>query len=109
MSEDLPAPFSPSKAWTSPLRTSRSAAAMARKPSNDLDMPESSRAEVITLSTESQVPSLLTDDALDEPVHFPEIGIRQHLPRRDTFLAVAIGERTGIDLLAVHDRLALGG
>src|SRR4051794_18502638 len=41
---DLPAPFSPSKAWTSPLSTSRSMWSFARTPGNCLVIPRSSRA-----------------------------------------------------------------
>src|SRR3990170_2621851 len=40
MSVDLPAPFWPSSAWTSPDRTSRSTPSRARTPGNTLTMPD---------------------------------------------------------------------
>src|ERR671922_2022441 len=43
MSVDLPAPFSPRSAWTSPRRTSRSMWSFARTPGNRFVMPRSSR------------------------------------------------------------------
>src|SRR5215213_3641685 len=39
MRVDLPAPFWPSRAWTSPARTSRSTPSRARTPGNSLTMP----------------------------------------------------------------------
>ncbi len=41
ISDDLPAPFSPSSAWTSPHLAVKSAWDRAMKPSNDLLTPES--------------------------------------------------------------------
>src|SRR5205085_10342445 len=35
----FPAPFSPSRAWTSPLRTSKSTSSLAGLPSNAFDRP----------------------------------------------------------------------
>src|SRR4029453_9431878 len=43
ISVDLPAPFSPSRAWTSPPRTSRSTWSLARTPGNCFVIPRSSR------------------------------------------------------------------
>src|SRR5918995_546962 len=42
MSVDLPAPFSPSRAWTSPLATERSTPSQATTPGNRLVMSRSS-------------------------------------------------------------------
>src|SRR6476660_115798 len=44
MSVDLPAPFSPSRAWTSPARASKSTWSLARTPGKDLTTPTASRA-----------------------------------------------------------------
>jgi hypothetical protein len=44
ISEDLPAPFSPSSACTSPQRAAKWASVNAAKPSKDLRMPVSSSA-----------------------------------------------------------------
>ena len=44
MSVDLPAPFSPSRAWTSPTRRSKSTSSLATTPGKRLTMPRSSTA-----------------------------------------------------------------
>src|SRR5437899_11416354 len=98
ISEDLPAPFSPSRACTSPQRALKSASIRALKPSNDLQMPASWSA-VFTKSQSFR--SLLRDDALDEPVHLPEVRVGQHGALGDALLAVAVDQWAGVDLLAL--------
>ena len=46
MSVDLPAPFSPSSAWTSPARRSKSTSSLATMPGKRLTMPRISTARV---------------------------------------------------------------
>src|ERR1700716_488286 len=99
ISEALPAPFSPSRACPSPHPAQNDASSSATNPSKDFRIPASSSAARI---------SLLRDHALDVPVHLPQVGVRKHLPRRHALLALAIGERAGVDVLALHERVALG-
>src|SRR2546423_665125 len=49
MSVDLPAPFSPSSAWTSPRRTSNETSSFATTPGNSLRMPRISRTTSSTM------------------------------------------------------------
>ena len=46
ISVDLPAPFSPIRAWTSPARRVKSTSWSARTPGNDLVTPETARTSV---------------------------------------------------------------
>ncbi len=50
MSVDLPAPFSPRSACTSPRRTSRSTSSLATVPGNSLRMPRISRTSSSVIS-----------------------------------------------------------
>src|SRR5947208_16136594 len=53
-SVDLPAPFSPTSAWISPARTSKSTASSARTPGYDFDSP----ADVSSASSANAQPDL---------------------------------------------------
>src|SRR5437763_15667399 len=54
---DLPAPFSPTSAWISPARTSKSTASRARTPGNDFDSP----ADVSSASSANAQPNLVLE------------------------------------------------
>jgi hypothetical protein len=71
MSVDLPAPFSPSRAWTSPLSEERSTPSLATTPGNRLVMPCSSTAdpEPLPVSGPAAAGGLLLDV---EMTHSPE-------------------------------------
>src|SRR5260221_13167073 len=99
ISEDLPAPFSPSRACTSPHSAQNAGTSSATNPSKDFRIPASSSAARI---------SLLRDHALDVPVHLPQVGVGKHLPGGHALLAFAVRKRTGVHVLALHDRVALG-
>src|SRR6218665_3437538 len=92
ISEDFPAPFSPSSACTSPQRAEQGASGSAAKPAEDLRMPGSSRALGIVL--------LLRDHALDVPVHLPQVGVGQRPTGGHTLLAAAVRQRAGVELPA---------
>src|ERR1700756_3184971 len=53
---DLPAPFSPSSAWTSPSRRSKSMWSLARTPGNCFVMPRNSRTGVSSMGGDSMPP-----------------------------------------------------
>src|SRR5262249_1937438 len=122
MSEDLPAPFSPRSAWTSPAFASNSASSSATNPSNDFLTPTSLRAATITPTPESKARRrsraapcsrfnlfLLRDHAGNIPIHLPQIGVADDLAGGHALLAVAVLDRTRIDMkLAVDDLLARG-
>src|SRR5258708_9166181 len=93
ISEDLPAPFSPSRACTSPHSAQNAAPSSATNPSKDFRIPASSSAARI---------SLLRDHALDVPVHLPQLGVGKHLPGGHARLAFAVCKRTGVHVLALH-------
>src|SRR5215211_4465525 len=57
---DLPAPFSPRRAWISPGRTSRSMWSLARTPGNRLVMPRISRAGGVTVAAGSVAAASVT-------------------------------------------------
>src|SRR5215471_8677247 len=122
MSDDLPAPFSPNSAWTSPALASNSASSRATNPSNDFLTPTSFRAATITAlqggkawrrSRAAPRSSfnlfLLCDHAGNIPIHLPQIGVADDLAGRHALLAVAVLDRARIDVeLAVDDLLASG-
>ena len=76
MRVDLPAPFSPSKAWTSPLLTVRSTSSLATTPGNRFVIPFSSTftgrgsapfpSELPSLFGSDQLTGLAVDDLLLE-------------------------------------------
>src|SRR5580704_4246902 len=88
ISDDLPAPFSPNSAWTSPALASNSASSRATNPSNDFLTPTSLRAATITALQGSKAwrrfraaPRssfnllFLRDHAGNIPIHLPQIGV----------------------------------
>src|SRR5258706_14316364 len=99
---DLPAPFSPSKAWTSPGRTSRSMASLATRPGNSLVIPTSSTfgpaapadcAAGAAKATGPAIPSsggFQSRDALDGPIPIVESHVVHGLALGDPDLAVAV-------------------
>src|SRR3954447_2856339 len=133
----LPAPFSPSSAWTSPSSASKSTPAFAITPGNRLVIPRQAiagrPARAAMTAPRSPVGSIERDrrlgggvaatpasrcsalrasfDALDEPVHGVEI--RQDLQRRalrHLQLAALVVERPGEDVeLAADNRGLLRG
>src|SRR5258708_14468072 len=103
--DDLPAPFSPSRAWTSPDRTEKTAPSSAMAPSNDFRNPVSSRT---TLMSGVGLRSFLRNHARDIPVHFPKRGIIGGFTGGDPLGAGGVLERPGIDMLAGDDRITFG-
>src|SRR2546421_3832369 len=68
MSVDLPAPFSPSRAWTWPQSTTRSTPSLALSPPKVLTIPWSSRAAcsvVISLDLDSRLQAAVGQLLLD--------------------------------------------
>src|SRR5438477_710469 len=116
---DLPAPFSPSRACTSPSAASKSTRSLARTPGNRFVMPVSETAAAIArgLRRGAGAPPHVTllalrapDDALDEPVHRVQLLDRQALALRHAQLAALVVERAG-ELVerAALERSLLGG
>src|SRR6478736_5366919 len=116
MSVDLPAPFSPSSAWTSPGRTSKSTWSLARTPGKDLTTPTASRAAgmagVVMAGPDrpgsriSRQRRQLAVDALVPPVHarlalrpggagreLVEVGLLELRARRHERLAGVVDDR----------------
>src|SRR5437870_7249740 len=92
----LPAPFSPSSAWTSPAAASKSTCSFATTAGNRFVIPRSATAggggeacasppELSTLGA--------TDHASDEPVHRVEVLDREPLPLLDPELALLVVQR----------------
>src|SRR6478736_6627521 len=114
----LPAPFSPSSAWTSPAAASKSTASLATTPGKRFVIPRIATAASrgAAVATESCVNLLSgsylrdrTDDPPDEPLHRVQVFDRQALSFRDHQLALLVVERTGeLVELAAHD-VALPG
>src|SRR6476469_8419615 len=105
-SVDLPAPFSPSRAWTSPSTASNSTPSFATTPGNRLVMPLSETAADIEVlggrgPMASPAPEVVvlalraSDDALDEPVDRVELVHGQPLAGLDPQLPALVVERTG--------------
>src|SRR5438477_7133002 len=117
-SVDLPAPFSPSSACTSPSTASKSTASFARTPGKRFVIPRSSTAAGMERGRAEPRPrppgralSLgASDDALDEPVHGVQVLHGQPLALRDAQLPVLVVERT-LELvpLATLERLLASG
>src|SRR5712672_2972280 len=103
ISDDLPAPFSPNRAWTSPVRTVKAAPSRAMAPSNDFRMPVSCSASLMGSSR-----SFLGNHARNVPIHLPQTAVFDRLARGDPLCAGGILERTAVDVLALDDRIALG-
>src|SRR5438477_454768 len=96
---DLPAPFSPSRACTSPSAASKSTRSLARTPGNRFVMPVSETAAAIArgLRRGAGAPPHVTllalrapDDALDEPVHRVQLLDRHALALRHAELAALV-------------------
>src|SRR4051794_4073715 len=110
-SVDLPAPFSPSSACTSPSSASKSTASFATTPGNRFVIPRSVTAAGMkggVGSTEPQKPAggaddrparvdasalRAPDDALDEVAHRVEIVERGAVPRLDAELPGLVVDR----------------
>src|SRR5437870_409727 len=100
-SVDLPAPFSPSRACTSPSAASKSTRSFATTPGKRLVIPRRLTAAVMKMRRAGRdVPPVLewlalgaSDDALDEPVHRVEVGNSQPLALRDPQLPALVVQR----------------
>src|SRR5437870_13226472 len=98
----FPAPFSPSRACTSPCAASKSTWSFATTAGNRFVIPRrATAADMVGGSggeawtsppTESALGA--ADHAFDEPVHRVEVLDRQALPFRNTQLALLVVERT---------------
>src|SRR5919201_1376390 len=99
----LPAPFSPSRAWTSPSAASKLTWSFATTPGNRFVIPRSATAVPIAgeESGEAEASPLeslalgATDDASHEPVHPVHVPDGQALPLRDSQFSLLVIERTG--------------
>src|SRR5258708_2676377 len=103
ISDDLPAPFSPNRAWTSPVRTANAAPSRAMAPSNDFRMPVSSSAALMGRSR-----SFLGNHTRNVPIHLPQTAVIDRLARGDPLRAGGVLERTAVNVLALDDRIAFG-
>src|SRR3990170_893536 len=89
---DLPAPFCPSRACTSPARTSRSTPSRARTPGNSFTML------VIVSSVWSVVESVMSEHRVrDHPGRADDAGLRAELGQHDGQVASGQREGTAID------------
>src|SRR6185312_15338917 len=100
-SVDLPAPFSPSRACTSPSAASKSTPSFATTPGNRFVMFRSSTAGAMGIRGRGRSPARMShlalrasDDALDEPVHGVEVLDGQPLALLHPQLAALVVERT---------------
>src|SRR5512133_2388797 len=107
----LPAPFSPSSAWTSPAAASKSTSSLATTAGNRVVIPRSATAGGggETCASPPGLSALgATDHASDEPVHRVQILDRQLLPLLDAELPLLVVERTReLVELAADDRRLL--
>src|SRR5207253_11092155 len=89
----LPAPFSPSSAWTSPTAASKSTRSFASTPGNRFVIPRSATAApggaAVAQATVSSTALTLgaTDDPPHEPVHRVPLLDRHHVALRHAQLA----------------------
>src|ERR1700759_2208567 len=117
-SVDLPAPFSPSRACTSPSAASQSTPSFATTPGNRFVMFRSSTAAAMAgrgrgrggPARELGLALGASDHALDEPVHGVQVLHGQLLALLDPQLPALVVQRT-LELvpLAALDRLLLRG
>src|SRR5438874_5815463 len=116
-SVDLPAPFSPSSACTSPSDAAKSTSSFATTPGNRLVIPRSSTAAGMKRGWQDDCPASPTnrflalrapDHALDQVVHRVEVVERRPLPGLDAELAALVVDRP-LELvpLAAHDQRLL--
>src|SRR3954467_8508088 len=125
-SVDLPAPFSPSSACTSPSAASKWTPSFGTTPGNGLVMSRSSTAAAIEKGRTGPEPrppvtrSALRapDDALHEVAHRHQVAVRRLVARLDLQLALLVVDRAAelvplaaLDLLLLRSdqRLRLGG
>src|SRR4051812_39046421 len=102
-SVDLPAPFSPSSACTSPAAASKSTPSFATTPGNRLVMPLSSTAAGMKKRRARSDPRppvgglalRAPDDALHEVVHRHQVAVARAVARPDTELALLVVDRPG--------------
>src|SRR5437867_7427036 len=103
-SVDLPAPFSPSSACTSPSAASKSTPSFATTPGNRFVIPRSLTAAGMRgvgggsargSPRSSRLALRAPDDALDEPVHRVEILHAELLALRHAQLPLLVVERPG--------------
>src|SRR3954452_21418410 len=101
-SVDLPAPFSPSSACTSPSAASNSTPSFATTPGNRFVIPRSATAtgmgenrvgRTAVLPTREGSALRAPDDALDEPVHRIELVHRHPVTLLDAQLALLVVQR----------------
>src|SRR5438874_11969390 len=99
-SVDLPAPFSPRSACTSPAAASKSTPSFATTPGKRLTIPCIATATPFEVAVAvelgcsgSRLALRAADHALDEPVHGIQVGHGQALARRDLQLAALVVER----------------
>src|SRR5947208_13336568 len=101
-SVDLPAPFSPSSACTSPSAASKSTWSFATTPGNRFVIPRSSTAASIgreeggegSASPPNSLALGAADHALDQPVHRVEVVDGHPLALPDAELATLVVQRT---------------
>src|SRR5215472_5231575 len=115
-SVDLPAPFSPRSAWTSPSAASKSTWSLATTPGNRFVIPRRVTAAAMGTAGRSRGsarPGCLSlrapDDALDEPVDRVELLHGQTLALLHAELAALVVERARelVPLAALDQRLLL--
>src|SRR3954453_13299415 len=108
----LPAPFSPSSAWTSPAAASKSTSSLATTAGKRLVIPRSATAGgggEACASPPGRSALGATDHAFYEPVHFVKVLYPGVLPLFGGGLALLVVERTGeLVELAAPDRRLLG-
>src|SRR5215218_5244133 len=106
----FPAPFSPSKAWTSPSAASKSTRSFATTAGNRFVIPRRATAggEAATTSPPNRLALRAADHAFDEPVHRVQLLDRELLALGDAQLPLLVVERSR-ELVerAVHQRLLL--
>src|SRR6476646_6658901 len=100
-SVDLPAPFSPSSACTSPSAASKSTLSFATTPGNRFVIPRSSTAggmeeragETRGLARPVALALRAPDDALHQVVHRHQVAVARALARLDAQLALLVIDR----------------
>src|SRR6478736_8628945 len=118
-SVDLPAPFSPSSAWTSPSAASKCTSSFATTPGNRFVIPRSSTAvgmEMRAGETVSSRPPRVAlalrapDDTLHQVVHGHEIAERRASSCLDAQLALLVVDRAAeLVPLTADDLRPFGG
>src|SRR5919199_1058350 len=97
----FPAPFSPSRACTSPTAASKSTRSFASTPGNRFVIPRSATAVPVGTAVAEATVSVValplgaTDDSLHEPVHRVALLHGHHMALRDAQLAALVVEGAG--------------